>query len=243
MHNNVVVIEHEVGAGPGYLGGWLAAAGVDCEIVRPYLGDPVPGRVRGGLIVLGGEPSAWDDESHPWLPATRELIRAAVRDEVPTLGICLGGQLMTLACGGVVERGERGLEVGVRPVLPLPAAAGDPLFGPVADAVGSDAVAVQYHRDAMTRLPAGAVPLMTGDLYANQAYRLGSRAWAVQFHPEATPEIFIGWTAGSADALTDAGHCVEDLNHEAKRAEQRLIDGWRPLAAGFAAVVAGKAGT
>ncbi|MFC7643649.1 type 1 glutamine amidotransferase [Streptosporangium lutulentum] len=219
-------------AGLGFLTGWLADAGAACEIVRPYLGEAVPERATGGLIVLGGEAAAWEDERYPWLPATRDLIRHSVDGGVPTLGICLGAQLMTLACGGVVERGGHGLEVGAREVVPLPAAGADPLFGGL-----GPALAVQYHRDAMTALPEGAVPLATGDPYPHQAYRLGDRAWAVQFHPEATPEIFIGWTVDSADHLTERGYSVEELNTQVKEARESLVGAWRPLAERFATVV------
>ncbi|GAA2851835.1 type 1 glutamine amidotransferase [Streptosporangium fragile] len=230
----ITVIEHEAGAGLGFFAGWLADSGATCEVIRPYLGETVPGRAADGLIVLGGEAAAWEDEQYPWLPATRDLIRASVEEGVPTLGICLGAQLMTLACGGAVERGGHGLEVGATEIVPLPAAETDPLFA------GLDpAPAVQYHRDAMTELPPDAVPLATGDPYPNQAYRLGERAWAVQFHPEATPDIFADWTAGSADHLSDLGHSVDDLNTRVKEAEERLVGAWRPLARAFARVVSG----
>ncbi|HET7676373.1 MAG TPA: type 1 glutamine amidotransferase, partial [Candidatus Limnocylindrales bacterium] len=169
----------------------------------------------------------WEDERSPWHPATRDLLARSVEDGTPTLGICLGAQLLTMACGGAVDRGAHGLEVGAREVVPLPAAASDRLLS----GIGGTAVAVQYHQDAMTRLPAGAVPLMTGSPYENQAYRLGEAAWAVQFHPEASPEIFASWTAGSG---LDA---AEDLNAEVKSAEPALIASWRPVAESFADVV------
>jgi GMP synthase (glutamine-hydrolysing) len=228
----ITVIEHEASAGLGFFAGWLAEAGAGCEIVRPYLGEAVPERAEDGLIVLGGKAAAWEDAQYPWLPATRDLIRHSVEGGVPTLGVCLGAQLMTLACGGAVERGEHGLEVGARQVVPLPAAEADPLFGGL-----GPALAVQYHGDAMTELPPGAVPLATGDPYPNQAYRLGDRAWAVQFHPEATPEIFTGWTVGSADHLTERGYSVEELNTQVKEARERLAGTWKSLAERFVTVV------
>ncbi|MBB6553076.1 type 1 glutamine amidotransferase [Nonomuraea rubra] len=223
----ITVIEHEAEAGLGYLAQWL---GLDCEVVRPYLGEDVPARARDGLIVLGGAAAAWEDERSPWQPATRDLLRRAVDDATPTLAVCLGAQLLTMACGGTVERGANGLEVGAREVVALPAAASDRLLSGIGSP-GSTAVAVQYHQDAMTRLPDGAVPLMTGSQYPNQAYRLGEAAWAVQFHPEATPEIFASWTA---DSDLDA---AEDLNAEVKAAERALVATWRPVARAFAGVV------
>ncbi|MEV0379695.1 type 1 glutamine amidotransferase [Nonomuraea sp. NPDC050643] len=219
----ITVIEHEAEAGLGYLAGWL---GLPCQVVRPYLGEEVPARPADGLIVLGGAAAAWEDERSPWQPATRDLLRRAVDEAVPTLAVCLGAQLLTMACGGTVERGGNGLEVGLCEVSALPAAASDRLLAGI-----GTAVAVQYHQDAMTRLPEGAVPLMTGARYPNQAYRLGEAAWAVQFHPEATPEIFASWTAESD---LDA---AEDLNTEVKAAESRLVAAWRPMAEAFAAVV------
>ncbi|WP_084779874.1 type 1 glutamine amidotransferase [Planobispora rosea] len=236
----ITVIEHEAGAGLGFFAGWLARSGAECEVVRPYLEEAVPERAADGLIVLGGEAAAWQDEDYPWLPATRDLIRRSVDTGVPTLGICLGAQLMTLACGGTVERGGGGLEVGVRRIVPLPGASGDPLFDGLLDGP-EPAVAVQYHGDAMTRLPEGAVPLATGDAYPNQAYRLGERAWAVQFHPEATPEIFAGWVDGSAEYLVALGHPAAELVTEAAASGPRLAAVWRPFAERFAATVASAA--
>ncbi|MEV5409261.1 type 1 glutamine amidotransferase [Thermopolyspora sp. NPDC052614] len=229
----VMVIEHEADAGLGFLAGWLPAAGVECEIVRPYLGETMPGRAADGLIVLGGEPSAWQDEDYPWLPATRDLIARSVAEEVPTLGICLGAQLMTMACGGTVERGRHGLEIGIAAIDPLPAAAGDPVLGRLRPGTP----ALQYHYDVSAVIPPGAVLLATGATYPHQAYRLGPAAWAVQFHPEATPEIFTSWTAASADGLAAQGYDVAALDRAAVRAGERLAEAWRPLADGFASAV------
>ncbi|MFC7587657.1 type 1 glutamine amidotransferase [Nonomuraea antimicrobica] len=225
----ITVIEHEADAGLGYLAGWL---GVPCDVVRPYLGEEVPVRAADGLIVLGGSAAAWEDERSPWQPATRDLLRRAVDEGTPTLAICLGAQLLTMACGGAVERGANGLEVGACEVVPLPAAASDRLLS----GVGGAAVAVQYHQDVMTRLPDGAVPLMTGSPYPNQAYRLGEAAWALQFHPEATPEIFASWTDGSD--LDAAGR----LDADVKAAEESLVATWRPMAESFGDLVRSSAG-
>ncbi|MFC4532302.1 type 1 glutamine amidotransferase [Sphaerisporangium dianthi] len=243
MTNRIVVVEHEAEAGLGFFAGWLAGAGMTCEIARPYLGGELPALGAGpsgeppadGLIVLGGAPSAWDDEGSPWLPATRELIRRAVEASLPTLGICLGAQLMALACGGEVRPGAAGLEVGLGEVSILPQAAGDPLFG----GLPLTARAVQYHQDAVTVLPPGAVPMATGAAYPNQGFRLGDRAWAVQFHPEASPEIFVSWTGPNAAELAGAGYDAARLDAEVTAAGQELAATWRPFAEAFAAVVRG----
>ena len=114
----------------------------------------------------------------------------------------------------------------------LPAAASDPLLSGV-----GTAVAVQYHRDAITRLPDGAVPLLTGTRYPHQAYRLGRAAWAVQFHPEATPEIFAAWTSGSG--LADE----RELNDAVRTAAAEMAATWRPMTEAFARIVTERART
>ncbi|MDF5755642.1 type 1 glutamine amidotransferase [Spongiactinospora sp. TRM90649] len=225
----ITVIEHGADAPIGAFGDWLSGEGAEIAVVRPYLGQPVPDAAPGGLIVLGGEGSAWDDEAQPWLPATRDLIARCVADGVPTLGICLGAQLMALACGGAVEHGAAGLEIGLGAIVSLPAAATDPLFG-----LTAETCAVTYHHDAVTVLPPGAVPLLTGDVYPNQGYRLGETAWAVQFHPEATYEIFASWTAATAGPLGAMGLSVTDLNAQVERARDRLAATWGPVARTFA---------
>ncbi|MFI6907366.1 type 1 glutamine amidotransferase [Nonomuraea sp. NPDC050394] len=218
----ITVIEHEADAPLGYFAAWL---GLPCDIVRPYLGDPIPVSAADGLIVLGGEMAAWEDEAHPWLPATRDLIRRSVAGQTPVLGICLGAQLMTLACGGTVERGAAGLEIGACRVTLLPVA--DPLLS--GSGLAGTVPAAQFHRDAMTTLPEGATLLMTGERYPHQAYRLGAKAWAVQFHPEVTPEIFDRWIAASGQD--------QNLATEVKAADAALVATWRPVAEAFAAVV------
>jgi GMP synthase (glutamine-hydrolysing) len=205
----VLVVEHETGAGLSLI---EASLGVRTRVVRPYLGDDLsgPGRSRySGLIVLGGEMGAWDDEIAPWLPATRRLLAEAVRQQVPTLGICLGAQLLAAACGGTVERGAAGLEIGLVPVTPLAAAGADPFFGSIdaslgplgRPAGGNDASPVrawpvhQYHQDAVTELPQDGEPMMTGDRYPVQGFRVGPAAWGVQYHPEVSTDEFLIWVA------------------------------------------------
>ncbi|MFD9941665.1 type 1 glutamine amidotransferase [Nonomuraea sp. NPDC059023] len=222
IDRRITVIEHEADAPLGYFAGWL---GLPCDIVRPYLGDPIPAEAADGLIVLGGEMAAWEDEAYPWLPATRDLIRRSVAAQTPVLGICLGAQLMTLACGGTVERGAAGLEIGACRVTLLPVA--DPLLS--GSGLAGTVPAAQFHRDAMTTLPEGATLLMTGERYPHQAYRLGASAWAVQFHPEVTPEIFDRWIAASGQD--------QKLATEVKAADAALVATWRPVAEAFAAVV------
>lgn len=184
----VLVIENEPAAGPGKVGDWLMDEGIELEICRPYAGDPIPDDLKvDGLLILGGSVGPHDDVDAPWLPALRELLRTAVSQAVPTWGICLGAQLLAVALGGTAERGANGSEVGIQPLRIGPT--DDPLFKDLP----AEAYALQFHQEAVTRLPTGAVLLASNDAYQNQAFRIGDCAWGVQFHPEVSTSQVQTW--------------------------------------------------
>ncbi len=90
--------------------------GVDLDVCRPYVaGETLPDGPAGydGVVVMGGAMGANDDATSPWLTPTKELIRRADADRVPTLGICLGHQLAAVALGGEVRPNPRGRQFGL----------------------------------------------------------------------------------------------------------------------------------
>jgi GMP synthase-like glutamine amidotransferase len=182
----VHVVQHTATEGLGLLFDWLPEVGVDVHPTHPYLGNRVPPSVEGdALIVLGGPMGANDDEKAPWLPAVRELLQSAIDDGVPTLGICLGAQLLAVAAGGTVERGTAGPEIGFGEVTV--GAADDLLLAP------GPLPVVQWHYDAVTKLPVDAEVLAGNDTYPIQAFRVGDAAWGLQFHIEADAEMVRTW--------------------------------------------------
>jgi GMP synthase (glutamine-hydrolysing) len=194
----IVVIEHEPGCPLDRFAGWL---GVPVKTIRPYAGDEVPESVGQGLIVLGGSMSAYDDQVAPWLPAVRDLLKVSAADGLPTLGICLGAQLLAAACGGRVDvAAAPGRESGVVDVEWLPAASDDPLMKDLPD----PAAGPSMHADAVAELPPGAVWLGRTGMYPHQAFRVGSAAWAVQFHPEVSLPTFRSWADGHPEVDTEA---------------------------------------
>lgn len=221
----VLVVEHERNCDPGLFGRELEAAGVRLEIVRPYLGQALPQTPDGfaGVCVLGGEMAAWADEVAPWLPGTRALIATSVARRVPTLGICLGAQLMALACGGRVERGSAGPEVGLVEVEAAPAAAADAWFGPITARLGSRWRVRQFHHEAITELPPDGEPMLTGRTYPHQGFRVGESGWAVQYHPEVDDQGFAGWAAKGEAAGTFASAEEVLAPLLASRAEQEQV--------------------
>lgn len=155
----------------------------------------------GSLIVLGGRQNAYD----PALTPVAELLRAATAAEVPTLGICLGAQLLATAHGGRVEvNAPAGPERGIIEIRTRPAAATDPLFGRVVAELGRDFRAISMHHDSVTDLPSGATWLAASRQYPYQAFRIGS-AVGIQFHPEADAQTYGDWLQREIGAEESAG--------------------------------------
>lgn len=226
----VLVVQNSDTGPVGRVGDWLTEAGLELHVIT---GSQLPPNLDGwaAVVVLGGEMGANDDDVAPWLPHERALLREAVSREVPTLGICLGGQLLAAANGGRVERSPEQAEIGAQLIAKRTAASTDPLFGPLP--ITPDVL--QWHYDAITVLPPGAVQLASSPVCENQAFRLGRLAWGVQFHIETTPELVRSWAAEDAAALD--GVDVDRLVSRAVAAHDDIAEVWAPFAHAFAAVV------
>jgi GMP synthase-like glutamine amidotransferase len=190
-------ITHTESEHPGHLATWLPEAGLDLDVREPWRGDELPASLEGyqALVVMGGPQQAYDDGSAPWLTHTKELLREAVDTGLPAFGVCLGAQLLAEAAGGRVEPGEHGPELGARLVAKRDLAGNDPLFWdlPLSPPV------VQWHWDAVVQLPPSSTLLMSSTTYPHQAFRVGDKAWGIQFHVEADPDMVTRWAASAAD--------------------------------------------
>lgn len=227
----VLIVEHEGDAGIGFIGDRLRERGVELVEVGPDTGAAVPESLDGfdGLIVLGGSMGPTDDELAPWLPATRALLSSAVEQELPTLGICLGAQLLSTATGGRVSRMPAGPEIGLSTVDLNEAGARDPLLGSLG---GSRLPVVQWHWLESALLPQGAELLASSAACTNQVFRLGRRAWGLQFHPEALGDAAQIW--GELDDMDAAGVDPATVVSEVRAAEPRLRETWLALMDGYA---------
>lgn len=201
--STALVITHTESEDPGHLATWLPEAGLSLEVVEPWRGDALPTSLDGyqALVVMGGPQDAYDDTSAPWLADVKMLMAQAIQSRLPTFGVCLGAQLLAEACGGTVEPGERGPEVGARLVARRDLAGADPLFWDLP----LSPVVVQWHWDAVTELPPNSTLLMSGSAYENQAFRVGDRAWGTQFHVETPPEMVTRWAASDQARLAQQG--------------------------------------
>jgi GMP synthase-like glutamine amidotransferase len=187
------VVQHVSYEGPGVIGDALAQAGQRLEMVRPDLGDGYPalGDI-GGLVVLGGPMSVHDVADYPWLLAERELLVEAVEEGIPVLGVCLGAQQLALALGAEVTAGQLA-EVGVGSVELTGRGRLDPVLGPEYGGLSSSTIpCVHWHQDTFA-LPSGATHLATTPRYPNQAFRVGERVYALQFHVEVDRSLAKSW--------------------------------------------------
>jgi GMP synthase (glutamine-hydrolysing) len=181
----VLGVLHPGGGQSGLLAERAAADGHELTEWIPADGGRIPGPLAAfdAFVVFGGGMNVRDAGRLPWMAGELELLRDALETGVPALGICLGAQLLAAAGGAEVHRAAEP-EIGwyeVERTAP----------DPVLDALPERFDAYEWHSYAF-ELPAGAVALARSAV-CTQAYRLGERAWAVQFHPEVTPAIVEFW--------------------------------------------------
>jgi GMP synthase (glutamine-hydrolysing) len=232
MTPEVLVVQHQELCPPGWVGEWLTDEGLRLDVRHPYAGDHLPADLseHEGLLVLGGQMGANDDDEYAWLSPTKGLFRWGAEHAVPVLGICLGHQLAAVALGGEVVVNGAGARRGVLETSWSDGTADDPLLGACAP------TAVYWHHDVVTRLPEGTQVLArshTGELLAA---RYAPTVWGVQCHPEAGPDIVTAWAAKDRALATSAREVaeVEAALAAVIEAQESLGLGWRPLAAGFA---------
>jgi GMP synthase-like glutamine amidotransferase len=236
----VLVVRNDVTDPVTLFGPWLESAGLELVDLRADAGDPVPATVPDdvdAVVCLGGAMSATSDAEAPWLPAERALLRDAVGRSVPTLGVCLGGQLLTVALGGSV-RPAVVPEYGLVELDLTGAADDDPLFG----TLPPGAPVAQYHDDEMVELPEGAVLLARSASCPHQAWRIGANAWAVQFHPEIDAVTLADWAGPDAANLARRGLTPAHVTDAFTAREAEVAKVWEPFATAFAAVVRNAAG-
>ena len=238
--STVLVVEHDAECPPAWFGSWLAEAGVDLDVCRPYAGDALPAGLSAydGLLVLGGPMGANDDDKHAWLGQVKELVREARATDLPTLGICLGHQLIAVALGGTVTRNPHGQQVGLLGVGWTEAARDDRLFAPLA----TPRRGVQWNDDVVAALPGDATLLAGTGREEVQAARYGPLMWGVQLHPEVDVPVLRPWAESDRGSHETRGIDTDAVLRDIDAAREELDDAWRPLAAGFADLVREHAG-
>ncbi|KAF0206179.1 MAG: glutamine amidotransferase [Gallionellaceae bacterium] len=189
----IAIFRHSPSEGAGYFAEFLNQHTIPWEMIRIDEGDTVPRNARdfSGLVFMGGPMSVNDDL--PWILFVLPLIRDAFAHDVPMLGHCLGGQLITKALGGVVSKNPvKELGWGKVDVADNPAAR--EWFG---DFRSFDSF--HWHGETFS-LPPGAVHLLSSAHCPNQAYAIGKHL-ALQCHVEMTESMISEWCEVGADEL------------------------------------------
>lgn len=162
------------------------------------------------VVVLGGPIGVYEQDRYPWLADELALLRRRLARGLPTLGICLGAQLMAAALGGRVHPGDAGKEIGFRPITLTTEGEKSPLR----HLAPASCLPLHWHGDTF-ELPPEAVRLAGSALYQNQAFAVEDHALAVQFHPEFDGRRVEQWLVGHAGELAAAGIDLHALRSDA----------------------------
>lgn len=224
----VTVLQHGPWGGPGVVGEHLVARGHTLDVRLVYAEDPVPTDPPEALVVLGGQMCTDEHDRYPFLVDEVALLGKCVAADTPTLGICLGAQLLAEATGGTVRHHEP--EIGYTPVRLTDAGRADPVMRAFAD----DTPTFNAHRDFITAGP-DSIVLARSDRAPVHALRVGERVYGVQFHPEMSAEQVARYANASqpGEYLRRHGWQPADLIALARRHEvhhtrmgRELTDRW-----------------
>lgn len=229
----VIVLQHHADEGLGAIAEALDEAEISASSIRIFDGETIPaslGEADRGLIVLGGAVGVYEAAAYPYLRDEINLIKDALDEEKPVLGICLGSQLLAAALGAKVYKSGR-QEIGWHPVKSSAAARNDLLW----NAVENQFTAFHWHGDIF-ELPAGAVSLASSSLTEHQAFRYNKNAYGILFHPEATREIIFSMTTDFADEAAQAGIAPAQILADTeknlstfKATAEKIFGGWAKL--------------
>jgi len=184
---NVLVILHHEMVGPARFAGCIRDAGHRVNM-HSFVSGPLSGSVSdyGAVLVCGGPMNVEDDEHVHWLRDEIKFLQGILVKELPVLGICLGAQILAKAANAHVHEAPEA-EIGWYEVETTDAGCTDR----VSSVLPPQFHAFQWHKQMHT-LPQGAT-ILAQNRTGIQAYRIGSSAWGVQFHPEVTQSTVLQW--------------------------------------------------
>jgi GMP synthase (glutamine-hydrolysing) len=193
--------------------------------VVPLGGPPQPAPSYDAIMVFGGSMHPDEDALHPWLAREEEFLREALAEDVPVVGVCLGAQMLARSAGASV-RPAPAPEIGWFDVELTPAGLDDSVLRVLPERTET----FQWHSYTFD-VPDGGTELARSELCA-QAFRVGGRAWAMQFHAEVTLSMVEAWVAEEDDELPLP---PEDFRRETERRIGAWNDHGRRLCAAFLA--------
>lgn len=229
MARKILIILHQLRSISGRVGLLLRQRGFELDVRRPVLGDALPQTLddHAGVVIFGGPMSAYDDATIEGLKREVDWIKLPLEEQVPFLGLCLGGQMLARHLGAdVYPHPQEQAEIGYYPIEATDH--GVERFGAWPKCV------YQWHRDGF-EVPHGARLLATGPgAFANQAFEYGSTAIGLQFHPEVTLAMTHRWTVLAAERFVLPGvrprntHFSDRLRYDGAVEcwLNRLLDNW-----------------
>jgi GMP synthase (glutamine-hydrolysing) len=216
-----IAISHVEFEGLGSLAKALERANYAVEVVNACTTDLRAVDLKPDLlIVLGGPLGVYEEDAYPFLKAEIDWIRLRLNERRPTLGICLGAQLIAAAAGASVHPGTQGKEIGWGPIRAGRDAALHPEFAPL---LTDDLRVLHWDGDTFD-LPLGSHHLAGTSAYPNQAFAIGQHALGLQFHLEVTTAGLEHWYVGHACELRAAGISVPKLRQESETFAPALED-------------------
>ncbi|HEX6459414.1 MAG TPA: type 1 glutamine amidotransferase [Thermoleophilaceae bacterium] len=218
----VVAAVHSDDGGPCLFGEVVRERGHELVEWRPA--ETPPPQDADAVLVFGGSMHVDQEHTHPWLRDERDWLASLLDRRVPTLGVCLGAEMLANAAGWHVAPMARP-EIGWHDVELTPAAPADPVLA------GAPArfPAFQWHSYAVSP-PEGASVLAVNPACA-QAYRVAERAWGIQFHAEVDAATVEQWLEDGADG-DDAREVALDAGGVRERT-WREIAAWNELGRGL----------
>lgn len=214
----VLIVLHQERSTPGRVGQLLMQKGFALDMRRPALGQKLPETLENhsGAVVFGGPMSANDNED--FVKQEIDWLNVPLKEDRPFLGICLGAQMLARQLGADVYGNKDGsVEIGW---YPLRATQSGRLM------MKWPSMVYQFHREGF-ELPRGAELLAEGDLYPNQAFRYGKKAFAVQFHAELTRMMMQSWVVRGAERFARLPKAQPgNLHLEGRMLHDRALRAW-----------------
>ncbi len=215
MSKKILTVRHMEEKRDDYVARFLDQNGIAQTHVNPACGIPMPDNPDAfdALLIYGGIQSANDGDHRPYIKDELTWLYHWLKERRPTLGICLGAQLIAKSLGATVAPHPDGLlEVGFRQITPTAAAE---QFLP------APAHFYQWHGEGFT-LPNDSELLAVGEQFPNQAFCYAGNTYGIQFHPEVTRPVMMEWLTHGCHSLDEPGaHSAEQqLEDEAQYGEQ-----------------------
>jgi GMP synthase (glutamine-hydrolysing) len=218
-----LAIVHQKDAGPGVFADELRERGVELDewaLAERGTAPPVEIAEYDAVLTFGGAMHADQEDRHPWLRFEKDFLAAILDDGMPVLAVCLGNQLLAEAAGGAAHRASEP-EIGWHQVEITDEGAADPVIGALAPSF----TAFQWH--SYEALPPEGAAILARSPVCAQAYRVGERAWGIQFHAEVSAADARKWID---DYRSDEDAVRIGVDPEALRAEtEEQIEDWNRL--------------